>query len=112
MTFYNNIMDTIEETELMYNPCHPGAVLKEDVLKPLNMTVTEFAQKIKISRQVLSGILNEKIGISPAMALKLAKALNTSPDSWLNMQVKYDLWQAKQNVNLDDVEIINKKKVA
>ena len=97
---------------MMHNPCHPGTVLKEAVLKPLNMTVTEFAKKIKISRQVLSGILNERIGISPTMALKLAKALNTSAGSWLNMQVKYDLWQAKQIINVDDVEIIDKTETA
>jgi len=100
-------MEYPRETKLMHNPCHPGAVLREDVLKPLGLTVTEFAKKLKISRQVLSQIINEKVAISPAMALKLAKALNTSPDSWLNMQYKYDLWQAKQTVNVDDVEVIN-----
>ena len=100
------------EVEIMYNPSHPGLVLKEDVLKPLKMTVTEFAKKLKTSRQVLSGILNGKIGISPAMALKLAKALNTSASSWLNMQIKYDLWQAKKTVNVDDVEVINKIEAA
>ena len=71
-------MEYPRETNLMRNPCHPGAVLREDVLKPLNITVTEFAKKLKISRQVLSQIINEKVGISPTMALKLAKALNTS----------------------------------
>jgi len=100
------------EAEIMYNPSHPGAILREDVLKPLNMTVTEFAKKLKISRQVLSGILNEKIGISPTMALKLAKSLNTSASSWLNMQIKYDLWHAKLTVNVDDVEVVNKKEAA
>jgi addiction module HigA family antidote len=100
------------EVEIMYNPGHPGAILREDVLKPLNMSVTEFAKKLKISRQVLSGILNEKIGISPTMALKLAKSLNTSAGSWLNMQVNYDLWHAKQTVNVDDVEVVNKKEAA
>ena len=98
--------------EIMHKPSHPGAILREDVLKPLDMTVTEFAKKLKISRQVLSGILNEKIGISPTMALKLAKALDTSAGSWLNMQIAYDLWQAKQTVNVDDVEVINKIKAA
>jgi len=100
------------EVEIMNNPSHPGAILKEDVLKPLNITVTEFAKKLKISRQVLSGILNEKIAISPTMALKLAKALNTSAGSWLNLQTHYDLWHAKQVVNVDDIEVIYKPKVA
>lgn len=101
-------MEYKRETELMHKPCHPGAVLREDVLKPLNLTVTEFAKKLKISRQVLSQIINEKVAISPAMALKLAKALNTSAGSWLNMQFKYDLWQAMQTVNVDDVEVVTK----
>ena len=101
-------MEYPRETNLMHNPCHPGAVLREDVLKPLNITVTEFAKKLKISRQVLSQIINEKVGISPTMALKLAKALNTSAASWLDMQLKYDLWQAMQSVNVDDVEVIQK----
>ena len=100
------------ETEFMHKPSHPGAVLREDVLIPLNITVTEFAKKLKISRHVLSGILNEKIGISPAMALKLSKALNTSAGSWLNMQLKYDLWIAKHSVNLDEIESIYKTNAA
>ena len=100
------------KADIMHNPAHPGAILKEDVLKPLNMTVTEFAKKLKISRQVLSGILNEKIAISPAMALKLAKALNTSAGSWLSMQMQYDLWQAMQVISVNDVEVINKSEAA
>lgn len=92
----------------MYNPSHPGEVLKEGYLTELNISVTEFAKKIKVSRQVLSAILNKKAGISPAMALKLSKALGTTPDLWLNMQMQYDLWQAKQTTNLDEVEVVYK----
>lgn len=105
-------MEYLRETETIHTPCHPGAVLREDVLKPLEMTVTEFAKKLKVSRQVLSGILNEKIAISPTMALKLAKALNTSASSWLNMQVRHDLWRAERNINVDDIETIIDSKVA
>ncbi len=92
----------------MYNPCHPGAILREDTLKALNMTVTEFAKKLGVSRQAISEIINEKRGISPSMALRLSKALGTSAEIWINMQSAYDLWQTKQSINLDNVEEIRK----
>ncbi len=90
----------------MYNPPHPGIILLEDWIKPLNFSVTEFALKIGTSRKNLSEIVNAKSGISPEMALKLSKALGTSAELWLNMQQAYDLWHAKQRVNLDDIEVI------
>ena len=90
----------------MCNPPHPGIILLEDWIKPLNFSVTEFALKIGTSRKNLSEIVNAKSGISPEMALKLSKALGTSAELWLNMQQAYDLWHAKQRVNLDDIEVI------
>lgn len=90
----------------MYNPCHPGEIIREECLKPLGLTVTEAALKLGVSRKALSDIVNEKAGISPLMALRLAKAFNTSPDVWVTMQAKYDLWQAKQVANLDDVQVM------
>ena len=88
----------------MYNPCHPGEIIREEYLKPLGLTVTEAALKLGVSRKALSDIVNEKAGISPLMALRLAKAFNTSPDVWINMQAKYDLWQVKQTANIDNVQ--------
>ena len=90
----------------MYNPPHPGEILLEDWIKPLNYTISEFALKLGTSRKNLSEIVNCKTGISPEMALKLSKALNTSARVWLNLQIAYDLWQASQRVNLDNVEVI------
>ena len=90
----------------MFNPPHPGTILLEDWIKPLNFTTSQFALKLGTSRKNLSEIVNCKTGISPEMALKLSKALNTSAKLWLNLQLSYDLWQAKQHVNLDNVEII------
>ena len=90
----------------MFNPLHPGTILLEDWIKPLNFSVTEFALKIGTSRKNLSEIVNAKCGISPEMALKLSKALGTSAELWLNLQQAYDLWNAKQHVNLDNVEVI------
>ena len=90
----------------MYNPCHPGEIIREEYLKPLKITVTEAALKLGIARKNLSAIVNEKAGISPAMALKLAKAFNTTPDLWINMQTHYDLAQARRTTNLDAVQIM------
>ena len=90
----------------MFNPPHPGKILLEDWIKPLNFSISEFALKIGTSRKNLSEITNAKSGISPEMALKLSKALKPSPELWLRMQVAYDLWQAKQKTDLSKVEII------
>lgn len=90
----------------MYNPPHPGEVLKEMYLKPLGLTVTRAAIALKVTRQALSELINGKTGVSPQMALKLSKAFNTTPDLWLNMQYKYDLWRTKQGMSLDDVEVM------
>lgn len=90
----------------MYNPPHPGEILREDYLPEYNLTVTAFALKLGISRVTASELVNCKNGISAEMALKLAKAFSTSAQYWLNLQQQYDLWKAKQNVNLDNVEVI------
>jgi len=75
-------------------PTHPGEVLLEDVIKPLGITITEAAQDLGISRKTLSELIHGKCGLSPEMAVRIAKATNTSPESWLAMQTKLDLWQA------------------
>ena len=80
----------------MFNPPHPGELLKEDVLPELGITVTEAAKQLGVTRVALSRIINGKAGISPDMACRLADWLNTTPESWLNMQTAYDLWQAKK----------------
>lgn len=90
----------------MHNPTHPGKILLEDWIKPLNFTISKFALRIGTSRKNLSEIVNCKTGISPEMALKLSKALGTSAELWLNIQQAYDLWHARQTVNLDNIEII------
>ena len=78
------------------NPPHPGEILKEDYLVPLNLTVTEVAAGLGIARKNLSAIINGHAGISPEMAIRLSKAFNTTPQLWLNMQKEYDLWNAMQ----------------
>ena len=81
----------------MYNPPHPGEVLRELCLKPLGLTVTKTAKALGISRKTLSTILNGRAGISPEMAVRLSLAFNTIAESWLNQQVQHDLWHAEKN---------------
>jgi antitoxin HigA-1 len=81
----------------MHNPPHPGEVLKTLCLETLNLTITEAARSLGISRKTLSGILNARAGISPEMAVRLSIAFNTSAESWLNQQLQYDLWHAERN---------------
>ncbi len=77
-------------------PTHPGVVLREDVIVPLGLTVTEAAKRLNISRKTLSLLLNAKASMSPEMAVRVGKATNTSAESWLYMQMKCDLWKALQ----------------
>ena len=80
----------------MRNPPHPGEVLKELYLDSLEITVTNAAKALNVTRKTLSAVINGRSGISSEMALRLAKALNTSPEVWINLQAKFDLWNAKQ----------------
>ena len=81
----------------MYNPPHPGKVLKTLCLEPLKLSVTEAAQALGVSRKTLSAILNGRAGISPEMAVRLSIAFSTSAESWLHQQTQYDLWHAEQH---------------
>ncbi len=80
----------------MFNPPHPGEVLRDGVFDG-NITVTDFAERIGMSRVALSRVLHGAAAISPDMALRLEGALGTSAESWLAMQADYDLWQARKN---------------
>ena len=80
----------------MYNPPHPGEILKELCLGPLDLTVTDAAKALGISRKTLSSIVNGRAGISPEMAVRLSMAFDTTAESWLNQQVQYDLWHAER----------------
>lgn len=73
-------------------PVHPGALLREDILSALSMTQTELARQLGVSRLTVSELLHEKRSLSPDMALRLSRLLDTTPESWLNMQQALDLW--------------------
>lgn len=87
-------------------PTHPGAVLREDLLPELGLTVTDLARRLHMSRQSLHRILAEEQPVTPATALKLARLLGTSPDVWLNMQRTRDLWEQRRKLSaeLDSIE--------
>jgi addiction module HigA family antidote len=91
----------------IHNPPHPGEVLRELCLKPLELTVTEAAAGLGVSRKTLSAILNGRAGISPEMAIRLSKAFGTTAESWLNQQVQYDLWVAEQSLGELDVKMLS-----
>jgi len=100
-----SIMKTIirENNMRMYNPPHPGEILREFCIEPLDLSVTRAAEALGVSRKTLSAILNGRAGISPEMAIRLSKAFDTTAESWLNQQVQYDLWIAEQNTK--DIEV-------
>lgn len=80
-------------------PTHPGNILKEDYLKPLSITIQEMAAILGVSRKTLSKIVNEHGAVTPDMALRLARAFNTTPELWLNLQKNYELWHAAHDSN-------------
>lgn len=77
----------------MFNPPHPGEVLKGLYLEPLELSITQTAKYLSVSRVALSEIVNKRRGISPEMSVRLAEAFDTEVEMWLNLQIKYDLWQ-------------------
>jgi addiction module HigA family antidote len=89
---------------MMHNPPHPGEVLKELYFEPLALSVTDVAEALDITRKTLSAILNKRSGISPLMALKLSAAFDTTPESWLDLQNQYDLWQTREGVTLPKIK--------
>ena len=82
----------------MHDPPHPGEILKELCLEPLGISVTRAAAALGVSRKTLSAIVNGRAGISAEMAIRLSKAFNTSPESWLSQQVQYALWVAENKL--------------
>lgn len=78
-------------------PVHPGRFLREEFLEPSGITQAEFAKALQLNRITVSKILNEHQKVTPDVAIRLSKCLNTTPDVWLNMQTKFDLWEEEQN---------------
>jgi len=77
----------------MHNPPHPGRIVRQECLEPLQLSVTDGARALGVSRNALSELVNERRGISPEMAIRLAKAFGSSPETWAGLQLAYDLAQ-------------------
>ena len=86
----------------MFNPPHPGTILKEDVLPELGIGITLASEQLGVSRVALSRVINGKAGISAEMALKLEAWIKApTAVAWVKMQAEYDLWQARSRISLD-----------
>jgi len=75
-------------------PTHPGEMLLEEFLRPMNLTQQNLADSIHVPYQRINELVNQKRGITPSTALRLAKFFDVSPDFWLNMQMRWDLYRA------------------
>jgi addiction module HigA family antidote len=91
-------------------PSHPGRILKNMYMEPLNLTIGEAADNLGITRKTLSLLLNEHQGISAEMALRLARAFGTTPELWMNLQRNYDLWNAEEKISLTQIRLFHKAK--
>ena len=88
----------------MANPCHPGEIVKYECLEPLGLTVTKAAKGLGVTRQALSDVINGRAGVSVDMAIRLTKAFGSTPETWLGMQMAYDLWHARDKAKEIKVE--------
>jgi addiction module HigA family antidote len=88
----------------MQNPPHPGDIVKWECLEPLGLSVTRAAEGLGVTRQTLSDLVNRKAGVSVDMAIRLSRAFGSTPETWLGMQMAYDLWQAQAHTGSIKVE--------
>ena len=79
-------------------PVHPGAILREDVLPALRISVSEAARQLRVTRQTLHRVLAETAAVTPEMAVRLGKFCGNGPELWLRLQQAYDLWHAEQRL--------------
>ncbi len=88
----------------MNNPPHPGEIIKSECLEALGLSITRAAQGLGVTRQALSDLVNQKAGISIEMSFRLSQAFGSTPETWLGMQLAYDLWQAREQAETIEVE--------
>lgn len=89
----------------MHDPPHPGGIVRRQCLQPLGLSVTQAAAGLGVSRQMLSDLVNERMGVSTEMAIRLSKAFGSTPETWLGMQMAYDLWQARERAEQIEIEM-------
>lgn len=83
----------------MKNPPHPGRIVRQECIAPLKLSITQAARHLHVTRQALNNLVNERAGISPEMAIRLSKAFGSSPETWLGLQMDYDLAQAEKKAS-------------
>lgn len=88
----------------MHNPPHPGEFIREVYLEPFGISSRQLASSLRVAPSTLSRLLKGDSGVSPEMALRLSKVLGRTPESWLVLQDMYDLWAARNSINLDDIK--------
>ena len=89
---------------MIHEPLHPGVILKDVLIDSTDLTISEAAGRLGVTRTTLSRLLNQHSGISPEMALRLSILLNTSIDMWVNLQSQYDIWNVKKHAsNMDNI---------
>ncbi len=81
----------------MKNPAHPGRIVRSACLEPLGLSITEGARILGVTRQALNNVITGKSGISPVMAIRLTKAFGSTEETWLRMQLAYDLAAARKD---------------
>ena len=94
----------------MNNPVHPGAIVREDCLKPLGLSISEGAKRLGVGRQTLSNLVNEKASVSIEMAYRLSKAFGSTPETWLSMQLAFDLARSR-DLEAEDQGRTNRRRV-
>lgn len=88
----------------MHNPPHPGEIIKEDCLDPLELNVTQAAKALGVTRQALSNLINGRAGVSPEMAIRLEKAFGGDAETWLRLQMNFEMWNARRHEDKIRVE--------
>ena len=91
----------------MHNPPHPGEFIFDVYLEPSGLSCRYLAKQLGVASSTLNRVLKGQSAVSPEMALRLSKAIGRTPESWLSMQDNYDLWHAKQQVNLTNVHAVD-----
>jgi antitoxin HigA-1 len=91
----------------MHNPPHPGGIVRRQCLEPLGLTITEAAEGLGVTRQTLSDLVNERAGVSVEMAIRLSKGFGSSPETWLALQMAYDLWQTRERMEHIEIREFN-----
>ena len=91
----------------MHNPPHRGGIVRRQCLEPLGLTATEAAEGLGVTRQALSDLVNERAGVSVEMAIRLSKGFGSSPETWLGLQMAYDLWQARERMEHAEIREFN-----